>query len=155
MIDLFDRTIVAWFKKVEVPLARFALFIVYFWFGLLKLVGVSPAEPLVEALFNKTLVFLPFGAFYVSFAVFEMAIGVLFLVRGWERIALVLLGLHVVTTALPLMFLSELTWQGWFTPTLEGQYIIKNILIIAAAVVVGSRLVPRSPSRPIPGSGLA
>ena len=114
----------------------------YFWFGLLKLLGVSPAAPLVQALFEKTITFMLFAAFYTIFSVFEVVIGLLFLVRGMERLAIFLLGLHLIATVLPLVFLPQVAWQGLFVPTLEGQYIIKNILIAASAVVVGSKLVP-------------
>ena len=137
-----DRQIVNRLHKLEVPLARTAIFVVYFWFGLLKLLGVSPAGPLVQSLFEKTIDFMPFAAFYSLFSVFEIAIGVLFIVRGMERLAIFLLGIHLITTALPLVFLPQIAWQSFLVPTLEGQYIIKNILIAAAAVVVGSKLVP-------------
>lgn len=70
-----------------------------------------------------------------------MAIGIIFLIRGWERLAIFLLGLHLFTTVLPLFLLPQITWQGFLIPTLEGQYVIKNILIIAAAIVVGSKIV--------------
>ena len=140
-IEKFDRKIIRRFQKLEVPLARFAIFIVYFWFGFLKLLGVSPAGPLVEALFYKTMGFMSFEVFYTFFALFEMAIGILFLVRGLERAAILLLLFHLTTTMLPLFLLPGSTWQGFLTPTLEGQYIIKNILIVACAIVVGSRLL--------------
>ncbi|HEY4509381.1 MAG TPA: hypothetical protein VJC15_00110 [Candidatus Paceibacterota bacterium] len=146
-IEKFDGKIISRFQKLEVPLARFAIFIVYFWFGLLKLLGVSPAGPLVEALFHKTLGFMSFEVFYIFFALFEMAIGILFLVRGLERAAILLLLFHLTTTMLPLFLLPGSTWQGFLTPTLEGQYIIKNILIIAAAVVIGSKLASFSKAK--------
>ncbi|MEK7604040.1 MAG: hypothetical protein AAB461_02885 [Patescibacteria group bacterium] len=128
-------------QKIEVPFARTAIFIVYFWFGLLKLLGVSPAGPLIQALFQRTVWFMEFSTFYFLFSLFEMAIGIVFLIRGWERLAIFLLGLHLFTTVLPLFLLPQITWQGFLTPTLEGQYIIKNILIIDAAIVVGSKIV--------------
>ncbi len=141
-IRQFDALVIRRLRALEVPVARVAIFVLYFWFGLLKLLGVSPAGPIVAALFQKTIPFLPFPTFYFLFALFEMAIGILFLVRGWERLAIFLLGLHLVTTILPLVLLPHITWQGWLIPTLEGQYVIKNILIAAAAIVVGSKLVP-------------
>lgn len=139
-----DARIISRLQKLETPLARLAIFIVYFWFGLLKLLGVSPATPLVQALFEKTIHFMPFGDFYILFSIFEMAIGILFLIRGLERTAIFLLVLHLITTILPLIVLPEITWQALFVPTLEGQYIIKNILIAALAVVIGSKLAPLS-----------
>ncbi len=142
LIQKFDIRIISRFQKLEVPLARIAIFIVYFWFGLLKLFGVSPATSLVQALFEKTIQFMPFATFYTLFAIFEVAIGLLFLVRGLERLAIFLIGLHLITTILPLIFLPHIAWQAFLVPTLEGQYIIKNVLIAASAVVVGSKLIP-------------
>ena len=142
IIQKFDTRILSRLQRVEVPLARIAIFIVYFWFGFLKLLGVSPAAPLVQALFEKTINFMPFTVFYALFSVFEIVIGILFLVRGWERLAIFLLGLHLITTILPLIFLPQIAWQTFLVPTLEGQYIIKNVFIAAIAVVIGSKLVP-------------
>ena len=142
LIQQFDIRVISRFRKWEVPLARIAIFTVYFWFGVLKLLGVSPAAPLVQALFEKTINFMPFTTFYTFFAIFEVAIGLLFLVRGLERLTILLIGLHLITTILPLIFLPHIAWQAFLVPTLEGQYIIKNILIAAIAVVVGSKLVP-------------
>ncbi len=144
LIQKFDLGIINHLRELEVPLARTAIFIVYFWFGLLKLLGLSPAGPLVQALFQKTIWFMQFPTFYFFFSLFEMTIGIIFLIRGWERLAIFLLGLHLLTTILPLFFLPQIAWQGFLVPTLEGQYIIKNILIVAVAVVVGSKLVPMS-----------
>ena len=128
-------------KKIEAPLARLAIFIVYFWFGALKLLGLSPATPLVFALFEKTLVsFVPFGIFYTLFSTFEIVIGILFLIHGLERVAIYLLALHLITTALPLFLLPDLTWQSFLVPTMEGQYIIKNVLIAALAVGIASKI---------------
>lgn len=142
LIRQFDILVINHLHKWEVPVARIAIFIVYFWFGFLKLISISPATPLVQALFEKTINFIPFSGFYIFFSVFEMAIGILFLIRGLERLAIFLLGLHLITTILPLIFLSQITWQSFLVPTLEGQYIIKNVLIAASAVIVGSKLVP-------------
>ena len=145
-IQKLDENVIGFFRRAEIPLARFAIFLVYFWFGFLKIVGFSPATPLVQSLFEKTLGFMPFSTFYICFAVFEVAIGVMFLIRDFERPAIIMLGLHMITTAMPLVLLPNITWQAFLVPTLEGQYIIKNILIIALAVVVGSRIMPLSSS---------
>jgi uncharacterized membrane protein YkgB len=138
----FDPLIISKLQKLEPLLARVSIFIVYFWFGFLKLLGLSPAEPLVEALFEKTIGFVPFGTFYLLFSLFEVTIGIFFLIKGLERLAIFLISLHLVTTILPLLFLPQMVWQGLFVPTLEGQYIIKNILIAALAVGIGSKLIP-------------
>lgn len=146
IIQQFDILVISRLRRLEVPLARAAIFLVYFWFGILKFLGVSPAAPLVKDLFEKTINVMPFSVFYTFFSIFEVVIGVLFLIRGLERLAIFLLGLHLIATILPLIFLPHIAWQAFLVPTLEGQYIIKNILIVASAVVVGSKLISLSPS---------
>ncbi|TSC66184.1 MAG: hypothetical protein G01um101477_179 [Candidatus Doudnabacteria bacterium Gr01-1014_77] len=121
-------------KKISIPLARFSLFLIYFWFGILKIVSESPANPLVDALLEQTLPFLTFNQFIVCFAIFEMVIGILFLIPKAQKIVVALFFLHMITTVLPLFVLVDQTWQSFLTPTLEGQYIIKNLVLIALVV---------------------
>ena len=141
-ISVIDRRLITWFRKVAGPAARLALFVIFFWFGFLKLVGVSPAESLVESLFNRTISFIPFNTFYVGFSLLECLIGVLFLFPKTTRLVIPLLVLHMVTTFLPLIFLPQITWQLPFVPTLEGQYIIKNLAIIALAIGIAANIAP-------------
>ena len=141
-IHRFDAQLIQLLQRIEVPLARAAIAIVYIWFGVLKLLGYSPAEELVTTLFEKTMfINIPFGTFYILFAFYEIAIGLLFLFKGWERIGIFLLAGHLVMTALPLLLLPSMTWQGFLVPTLAGQYIIKNILILSLAVGIGGKLI--------------
>lgn len=143
MPSSFDARLVHWCQKNSVWFCRFSLFLIYFWFGILKVTGDSPATPLVQNLFEKTIPFMSFSLFLMLFGIFEIVIGVLFLIKGVERIALLLLFLHLITTVMPLVLLPAATWAGILIPTLEGQYIIKNILIIACAFVVGAHLDSR------------
>ncbi len=117
--------------------ARIALFVIYFWFGFLKIIGSSPAEPLVTALYNQTIPFIPFHFFFLGFALFECIIGLTFLFPKFTKISLVLFSLHMLTTLLPLIMLPAVIWKGMFIPSLEGQYIIKNIALIALAIQIG------------------
>lgn len=117
-------------KQFAVLLSRFAIFLIYFWFGLLKVLGLSPASPLVKALFVKTIPVMPFSSFIVLFGLFEILIGILFFIPKFEKLATILFGLHIFTTILPLFMVSGL-WTGFLTPSLEGQYIIKNIALIS------------------------
>jgi uncharacterized membrane protein YkgB len=118
-------------EKISYSFSRFALFVVYTWFGALKLVGASPANPLVDELLQKTLPFLTFDQFIIALGIFEVAIGIFFIIPKMERVALSLLVPHIFITLAPLLLLTSTTWTGMFMPTLEGQYIIKNILIVA------------------------
>jgi uncharacterized membrane protein YkgB len=136
------RRLLLAFNAMNMPFARLALFVVYFWFGILKMIGVSPAGPLVSALWMKTIPFIPLPMFMVLFSAFEMLIGVLFLVPRLERPAIGLLLLHISMTVMPLVLLRGIVWQNFMVPSLEGQYIIKNIVIVALALSIGTKLQP-------------
>lgn len=137
--DRLDRAVSGFMRRWGVPALRLSLGVVFIWFGLLKPLGISAAEPLVLA----TVRWLPVGDPAVWVAVigwWEVAIGVGFLVPGGARIAIALLALQMVGTFLPLVVLPDVAFQSGrvpYGPSMEGQYIIKNLLIISAALVVG------------------
>jgi len=117
--------------------ARVSLFIIYFWFGILKVLMVSHANPLVRDLLEVTFLnFIPAKTFFILFGFFEMFIGVVALVRKWNRFFFALVVFHLITTALPLFLLVDTSWSSWFVPTLVGQYIIKNLAILSLAYCV-------------------
>lgn len=141
-IEHLDGRIIAFFKRTYVPLARGAFFVVFFWFGFIKLTGLSPAGPLAEALTAKTIGIEYFDVAFKSLALLECIIGILFLFPKAVRIVIPLLFLHMAMVCAPLVLVPELTWQSPFIPTLEGQYIIKNIVIIALAFGVAAHTRP-------------
>jgi uncharacterized membrane protein YkgB len=145
----FDLYLIKALRKMSVPAARIAIFVVYFWFGLLKVLGpnFSPASPLVQSLFERTIPFMGFGTFFFLFGLFECAIGILFLIPKMERVVIPLLVIHLVTTIMPLFMLPQIAWSGFLVPTLEGQYMLKNILIVAAAIAVAAHLQPMGQKR--------
>lgn len=116
--------------------AHIALFIVFVWFGALKLTGFSPANPMVIALLAKTLPMITFHTFNLILGAYEVLIGLLFVIPRREKLAMLLLVPHLIMTTLPLILLTNMTWKSFMVPTLEGQYIIKNVLIIALASLV-------------------
>lgn len=120
--------------------ARVSIFVIYFWFGLLKVLGLSPASGLVAALLERTIPFLTPEQFIFAFGAFEMLVGLLFLKRGWEKLAIPLFFLHMATTFGPLVMLPAATWQQAGVPTLEGQYIIKNLALIACVLAIAARM---------------
>lgn len=137
-----DRALINFFRKISGPMARVALFVVFFWFGILKVIGLSPAGIVVANLFHETIPFMNFDVFYLGFGLFECLIGILFLIKGMERVVIPLLFIHMFTTLGPLVMLPGETWQMTMVPTLEGQYIIKNLVIIALAVSIAANLHP-------------
>jgi len=118
---------------------RYSLAVIFIWFGILKPLGISAAAPLV----TQTVDWMPFLSSDQWLSVigwWEVAIGVTFLFQRTVRLAIALLGLQMVGTFMPLVILSEVTFQPGrlpYAPTIEGQYIIKNLMIISAALVVG------------------
>jgi uncharacterized membrane protein YkgB len=139
--DRIDRQITAWMADHGLGLLRFALAIVFLWFGALKLFpGSSPAE----ALAGRTIETLSGGLVPASVAVpflalWEVAIGVGLLIGRWMRVTLALLFVQMVGTITPLFLFPAETWTVFpFAPTLEGQYIIKNIVLVSAAIVLGA-----------------
>jgi uncharacterized membrane protein YkgB len=130
-----DNKIIDTMSKFGIPFLRFAIAVIFIWFGILKPLGLSPAQTLVEQTvtwFNPTW-FVPFLGWW------EVIIGVCFLFRKLIRIGILLLALQMAGTFLPLILLPNVVYNGnFFKLTLEGQYIIKNLVIIGSAMVIGS-----------------
>lgn len=141
-IKNIDFHIIRFFKKYWIPVARIALAVVFIWFGALKVLGLSPAGALVHNLFESSIHFVSFASFYTLFAWFEVLIGVLFLIPKMTRIVIPLLTIHMIATFGPLVLLPSESWSGFLVPTLVGQYIIKNLVIIAAAMGIAAHLHP-------------
>ncbi len=128
------------------PALRYSLAVIFVWFGVLKPMGVSPAEPLVLRTVDWMPVFEA-GTWLAVIGWWEVAIGVLFLFRRTLRVAIALLAMQMVGTFMPLVILPDATFQTGRIPyglTLEGQYIVKNLLIISAAMVIGGTVRERS-----------
>lgn len=100
-----------------------------------------------ETLLKQTVTWLPFGTpeqWLYIIGIWEVFIGIFFLFRKTIRLAIALLFLQMIGTFMPLVFLPQVTFQNGnpLVLTLEGQYIIKNILIISAALVLGGDFYP-------------
>ena len=136
-----DRRITAWMAAHGLTLLRIALGIIFLWFGALKFFpGLSPAEDLA----GRTITALSGGVIPTSLslpvlAAWESAIGIGLLVGRWMRAVLLLLLVQMLGTVTPLVLFPSETWTQFpIAPTLEGQYIIKNVVLVAAALVLGA-----------------
>ncbi len=145
-IKNIDLHIIRFFQKHWIATARFAIAVVFIWFGMLKVLGLSPASALVQDLYNSSTLatqhLLSFGRFYIFFAWFEVVIGILFLIPKMTRVVMPLLAIHMITTFGPLVLLPSESWSAFMVPTLVGQYIIKNLVIIAAAMGIAAHVHP-------------
>lgn len=148
-IDRLDLQIATLMARYGVLALQLALAIIFVWFGALKPIGLSPAEPLVLATVSWMPLLTP-QQWLGVIGVWEVLIGLTFLFRPTLRIAIGLMAVQMVGTMLPLVVLPEVTFQAGrfpYAPTMEGQYIIKNVLIIAAALVVGGTVRSRQRDR--------
>ncbi|MCH9022119.1 MAG: hypothetical protein IID32_05085 [Planctomycetes bacterium] len=144
--EKIDRAIAKWMYRYGRLLLRISLAVIFIWFGVLKPLGMSPAEALVA----KTVYWFPSEMIIPILGWWEVAIGIGLLFRKLIRVALLLLFLQMAGTFLPLVILPEVCFTNFpFALTLEGQYIIKNLILISAAIVVGGtvRQPPNSDSR--------
>jgi len=132
-----DDTIVELMGRIGMPFLRIGIGIIFIWFGLLKPLGLSPAA---ELLANTVYWWTP-EIVVPAIGWWEVAIGVTFLIPQLTRVAIFLLAIQMPGTFLPLVLLPEVCFTviPWGL-TLEGQYIVKNLVIIGAALVIGSTI---------------
>jgi uncharacterized membrane protein YkgB len=141
-LEAIDVRIIAWARRLFLPIARAAFFVIFFYFGLLKLVGLSPASPLAEALTAQTIGGEWFHVAFITLAVIECLIGILFLVPRATRVVIPLLFMHMLLVSSPLVLVPAHVWSAPLVPSLEGQYIIKNIALVAVAIGIAASTSP-------------
>jgi uncharacterized membrane protein YphA (DoxX/SURF4 family) len=136
-----DVRVTEWMARHGVTMLRIAVGIVYFWFGVLKFFpGASPAQDLA----TRTTAILTFGLIPAAvslplLAAWECLIGLGMIAGKFMRVTIFLLLLQMAGTITPMAFFPGETFIHFpYAPTLEGQYIIKNIVLISAALVVGA-----------------
>ena len=135
VIIKLDIFISKYMSTYGILLLRYSLAMIFIWFGLLKPFGISPAQELVE----NTVYWFDDKATFVKFlGWWEVAIGVTICFRPLIRISIFLLFLQMPGTFLPLVLLPEVCFTDFpYGLTLEGQYIVKNLIIISSALVIG------------------
>ena len=135
-LEELDILVTSFMNKWGVTLLRYSLGIIDIWFGALKPLGLSPAQELVE---NTVYWFEDPKTFVPILGVWEVVIGITICIKPLIRVALFLLFIQMPGTFLPLILFPEVCFTNFpFGLTLEGQYIVKNLIIISAAIVVGS-----------------
>jgi uncharacterized membrane protein YphA (DoxX/SURF4 family) len=139
--DRLDRRITVSLATAAVPVLRVALGVVFLWFGALKFFpGMSPAQDLAA----RTIEQLSLGVVQPSVALpvlaaWECLIGIGLISGRFLRATLLLLAVQMLGTLTPLLLFPGETFTVFpIAPTLEGQYIIKNVVLVAAAMVVGA-----------------
>ena len=145
--DKIDPIITGWMNRYGLLLLRISVGIVFVWFGVLKFFpGVSAAQDLaIRTIQLLTFNLVPEVFIINGLALWEVVIGIGLISGKFMRETLLLLFLQMIGTFTPIfLFPYEVFNQIPYAPTLEGQYIIKNIVIISAAIVLGGSLRSRS-----------
>lgn len=136
-LNKVDIEISAWMDKYCHILMRISLALIFIWFGALKPLGMSPEIALIK----RTVYWLQPELFVNVLGWWEMSIGMALLFRPFIRLALLLLLVQLPGTFLPLVLLPEICFTSFpFGLTLEGQYIVKNLFLVSAAFVIGSKV---------------
>ena len=137
--EKLDNFLIDTFKRYGTTTLRISLGVVFLWFGFLKFFpNVSPAETLA----TRTIDVLTFGLIVPSVSVkilaaWESLIGLGLLTNKFQRVTLFLLWSQMVGAWSPLViFPNEMFISFPFVLTLEGQYIVKNLVIIAGSFVL-------------------
>jgi uncharacterized membrane protein YphA (DoxX/SURF4 family) len=140
-LDPVDAKLTRWMARYGVVVLRVALGFVFLWFGALKYFpDLSPAQTLaLRTIDALTLGLIPAGVSLVLLATLECAIGLGLISGRFMRLTLLLLAFQMVGAASPLfLFPAEVFTQFPYAPTLEGQYIIKNVVLVSAGLVIGA-----------------
>jgi uncharacterized membrane protein YkgB len=139
--DAFDAGLTRWTARHAITMLRISIGVVFVWFGVLKFFpGMSPAQDLAA----RTIEALSFGLVRPAvsvplLAILETTIGLGLLTGRYLRLTVLLLLLQMAGTVTPLVLFPEETFTQFpIAPTLEGQYIIKNIVLVCAAILIGA-----------------
>ena len=140
-LDRIDARVTAWMARHGIAFTRVALGIIFLWFGVLKFFpDLSPATDLAirtTTRLTRGLISPELGLKLL--AAWEVLIGLGLLTGKFLRATLLLLFVQMAGTMLPLLFFPHETFRAFpYAPTLEGQYIIKNLVLVSAAIVVGA-----------------
>lgn len=146
LVRAFDDALVAFVSRHGLLCVRIGLGVVYFWFGILKYFpGVSPAEVLAA----KTVETITFGLMpppigLPVLATWECFIGAGLLLGIYPRLILVLICTHLIGTFTPMFFYPDEVWTSFpFLLTLEGKYIVRNLVLYGAALMIGASLAAK------------
>ena len=126
-------------SKTKNSLLAISVGLVYLWFGTLKFFpNLSPAEGLAKNTIHElTFGLIPDNVSIILLAIWEVGIGLFLILNLWRRGTVFFALVHMVFTFAPLLFFPNETFNdGPLYLTLLGQYIIKNLIIIAALLIL-------------------
>lgn len=140
-LDRFDARVTRWMARTGHPVEQWLLGLLFIWFGGLKIAGQTSATSIVA----KT-VYLGDPAVTVPILGFwEVGIGICLLFHPLLRLAIALMLIRLPGTLLALVIKFDECFDGSvLTPTIQGQYLLKDAALLGAALVLGSTVRRRS-----------
>lgn len=143
--DRLDRRIVGLLRRWSPLALRLALGIVFVWFGALKVFGVTPVSELVA----RTVYWVDPAWLVPTLGAAEVVIGLALIVGRWLRPVLALFAVQMAGTFLVLVVQPEVAFQRGnpLLLTVEGEFVVKNLVLLAAGMAVGAQVEARSRER--------
>ncbi|MEA2509523.1 MAG: putative oxidoreductase [Actinomycetota bacterium] len=137
-LERLDHKILSLLERLALPLLRLSLGLVFVWFGILKIAGESPVTKLVA----DTVYWLNPAWFVPVLGLFEVLVGVGLLLGRGLRLVLVLFALQMIGTFLVLITQPDVAFQHGnpLLLTTEGEFVVKNLVLLSAGLMIGSRL---------------
>jgi len=121
---------------------RYSLAMVFFWFGIIKPLGMTPATMLVRETLSATPLLraaVPFSIFISVLGWWEAVVGLGLLSRRTIHLAVGCMMVQMAATFVPLLVVPEVTFHSApLVPTTPGFYVIKNFVLLSGGLVVAS-----------------
>ncbi len=139
-----DAGVAGLMERHGTTLLRLAVAVVFIWFGALKVADRSPVADLVA----DTVYWVPAGFFVRFLGVWEMAVGLGLLLPVALRLTLFLFWAQMAGTFLVLLIHPGLSFQSGnpLLLTMTGEFVIKNLVLITAGLVIGGTVRKRAGS---------
>ena len=148
LVSRIDNTLIPLLRRWSIPILRLSLALVFIWFGALKIAGLTPVFELVAS----TVYWVDPSWFVPALGVVEVAVGLLLLFRIGLRLVLAVLFAQLVGTFLVFVFRPDIAFQDGnpLALTTEGEFILKNLVLLAAAMTVGAMIEEKKEQMPPP-----
>jgi len=137
-----DQRVDYFLRRYSIPALRLSLGVVFLWFGALKIAGYTPVTDLVA----RTVYWVDPGWFVPVLGVAEVFVGIGLITRRLMRLVLAVFALQMAGTFLVLILLPGVAFQAgnYLLLTVEGEFVIKNLVLLTAGMVVGATVHRRS-----------
>src|SRR5918992_3169181 len=137
-VQSIDKKVLAVLERVALPLLRMSLGLVFVWFGMLKVIGQTPVADLVA----NTAYWLDPIWLVPLLGAFEVVVGLGLLLGKALRLVLALFALQMLGTLLVLIIQPEVAFlnSNPLLLTTEGEFVVKNLVLLSAGLMIGSRL---------------